>query len=357
MVEELRIECVKSFMEKNANLPLKKAVNAARFVIRSRTGAAILKTSYQQKSDIVFEKSAHLLSGIQKKEMRKLERDRSRFMKDQNGKLKVFEQSTESLTPRSSHLLCSVSKKTKAAQRLLKENERPTKDSEAKLKEESERKGSTRKEKASKEHQENKYNRDAVLYRRDFVPNFSKSPKPAWEKHEYLEETDEKEDQENSKITENIELTKMKLLHHNLDFFGSDKRLEIWLNEVDLANIDRKLSSERRKRRKQRNSPAKDAEHEVIMPKIDFCDNSELLNTEGIEDSGKSDCNNSSLKLPRLNQTLSSSPVESRRHGLKTASNKSLDDPRFTRLIDSLASSDNSLKLPKIFNKSSDRAG
>jgi len=216
-------------MQEGTNISFKKAVHAARFVIRSRTGVAILKNSYLQKSDPVSQKSAQLLQGITVKEMRKLERERRKFENDQSGKLNL-EKSSDPVTPRKSQ----SSRKTVSQELqdfVTKENR------------------TERMQVIDEETSKNmKCSTEAVLYRRVLIPLFEKRTKFAWDGDELQ---NDENTEENSQQTI---LTRKKLLRHNLNSYNEEKRLELWLNQVEIANLDRKEKSAERKSKKQKNS-------------------------------------------------------------------------------------------------------
>lgn len=316
-------------MQESTNISFKKAVYAAKFVIRSRTGVAILKNSYQQKSDPVADKFVNLLQGINIKEMRKLERERSKFVNDQSEKLNL-DKVSESVTPR----------KSQSSRRTVSQE----------LKDFANEKKRTERLRVIEEDTSHKmkYSTEAVLYRRELIPLFEKHSKLAWEGNDI-------ENDEITKENSQLKLTRTKLVRHNLNSYSEDKRLELWLNQVEIANLDRKEKSAERKSKKQKHC---EKENEVFssqqtsfLPKCDDVKlSSQKLELPKLEQTNSCTSENS-LKLPKLEPSVS---PESRR--VESTEERSLKDPRFTRLMESLAPSKNNLKLPKIVAKPNSRA-
>lgn len=318
-------------MQESTNVSFKKAVHAARFIIKSRTGVAILKKNYQEKSDPILEKSTQLLKGSKAKEMRKLERDMTQFVNGQSEKFKNGDKASESLTQRTAQKI--VIKETKDTANEKIRTQRPRLNGESVC-------------------QSMKYNTEAVLYRRDVFPVFEKRSKLAWD------ESDNKENKQETLKTPT--LTRKKILNHNLSSYTENKRLEMWLNEVEIANLERReeVAGRNRKKRKERHveqeSNSSQQPQRLLLPKCEDKKSQSDASCKKLELPKLEQCRSStenSINLPKIGQSVT--PDSSRD---KSKIEESLSDPRFTRLMDSLTPSKSSLKLPQIIMKPNSRS-
>lgn len=316
-------------MQEGTNISFKKAVHAARFVIRSRTGVAILKNSYKQKSDPPTQKTAKLLQEINVKEMRKLERDRKQFVIEQSQKVNIEKVLSES------------SRKSQSSQKTVSQELKDLVNKKT---------GAQRLRVIDEETCENmKNSTNAVLYRRDFalVPLSEKRSKMAWEQNDI---ENGENTQENSQTSH---LTRKKLLRHNLDFYDEKQSLEIWLNKVEIANLTRKEKSAGKSKKQKYSEQEKDLSSQQQTSFLPNCDDvkstSQKLQLPKLA-LPKYCTTENSLKLPKLESSVT--PDSSR---VKSEMEGSLKDPRFTRLIDSLTPS-KKLKLPQIVTKPNSRA-
>ncbi|KAJ7390405.1 hypothetical protein OS493_025662 [Desmophyllum pertusum] len=314
----------------------RKAVLTAQNIIKSRTGNAIMKQAYKT-ADRQAEKKARLIDHRKGKELRKLAHEKVQFINEQDEKLKRKDLS-----------------KTRAA----KHNDTGAQPVVVEIRIPSEK------------------DFVAVEEHCDEIPEAVRSPRTARsslmrgklnaEKRKDVCSAAQTKNQSNEIFTTQIEdyeftengefvlavktirdfneeakrgrLPESEIEVRTTNFYQNHDQITSWLNDVErdnLGHFQRTPKSSRRKNKK----GAEDGE----VPTKDK-ENSELKNTCKSA-KGKLANDKGFLKLPRITYKPES-PVSSRTKSFKRMD--SLEDPRFTKLLNTLTPVKGTLKLPKI---------
>lgn len=311
----------------------RKAVLTAQNIIKSRTGNAIIKQAYKT-ADRQAEKKARLIDHRNGKELRKLAHEKVQFINEQDEKLKRKDLS-----------------KTRAA----KHNDTGAQPVVFEIRIPSEK--------------------DFVAEKGDEIPAAVGSPRTARssltrgkldaEKRNEVCSAMQTKNQSNEIFTTQIEdyeftengefvlavktirdfneeakrgrLPESEIEVRTTNFYQDHDQITSWLNDVERDNLGHFQRTPRSSRRK--NKKAEDGE----VPTKDK-ENSELKNTYKSA-KGKLANDKGFLKLPRITYKPES-PVSSRTKSFKRM--ESLEDPRFTKLLNTLTPVKGTLKLPKI---------
>lgn len=313
----------------------RKAVLTAQNIIKSRTGNAIIKQAYKT-ADRQAEKKARLIDHRKGKELRKLAHEKVQFINEQDEKLKRKDLS-----------------KTRAA----KHNDTGAQPVVVEIRIPSEK------------------DFVAVEEHCDEIPEAVRSPRTARsslmrgklnaEKRKDVCSAMQTKNQSNEIFTTQIEdyeftengefvlavktirdfneeakrgrLPESEIEVRTTNFYQDHDQITSWLNDVERDNLGHFQRTPRSSRRK--NKKAEDGE----VPTKDK-ENSELKNTYKSA-KGKLANDKGFLKLPRITYKPES-PVSSRTKSFKRM--ESLEDPRFTKLLNTLTPVKGTLKLPKI---------
>lgn len=315
----------------------RKAVLTAQNIIKSRTGNAIMKQAYKT-ADKQVEKKARLIDHRKGKELRKLTHEKVQFINEQDGKLKRKDLSKTR----------SAKHKDPAPQQVVVEIRIP-----------SEKDFAAENENCDEIPAEAKSPRTAkssLTREKCNAGKFKDVCSAAEAKNQSIEifttQIEDYEFTENREIVLpvktirefNEEAKRGRLPDNEIElrttnFYQDYDQIASWLSAVERENLGHFQRTPKSSRRKNKTP------HDGGAP------------TNDKENSGKNACKSAKskldddkglLKLPQISDKLHS-PVSSRRTIAKSLKRmESLDDPRFTNLLDTLTPVNGTLKLPKI---------
>ena len=305
----------------------RKAVQAAQNIIKSRTGNAIMKQAYKT-ADRLVEKKARLIDHRKGKELRKLAHEKVQFIHEQDEKLKRKDPLKSAKTSDGARTVVEIrtpSEKDFVEDENCDENFTAVKSART-------AKRSLRREKVK------------TVYSVKEKENQSEEIFPTQIEEHELEYTENgeivlpvktirefNEGAKRGRLPQSDIEVRTTNLYHDYDQIAS------WLCAVERENLGHFQRTPRNDRKKNKN--AEDGETQAHRK-----ENSELNDGK----SAKERLNNDKgfLKLPKIDSSAES-PISCRTKPVKRV--ESLDDPRFTKLLDSLTPvTSTTLKLPKI---------
>ena len=312
----------------------RKAVLTAQNIIKSRTGNAIMKQAYKT-ADKQVEKKARLIEHRKGKELRKLTQEKEQFINEQDEKLKKKDVSKT-----------RSAKDNDAAQQVVVEIRIPSEKDFVAEDENCEDVSAVAKSPRTAKSSLTRQKRNAG--RLKDVCNAVEAKNQSNEI--FTTQLEEYEFTESGEIVLpvktirefNEEAKRGRLPHNEIElrttnFYEDYDQIASWLSAVEMENLGHFQRTPKSSRRK--NKPLQDG-----VPTNDK--NSEQNSCKSGK--GKPDVDKGLLKLPQINDKLYS-PASSRRMIAKSLKRmESLDDPRFTNLLDSLTPVNGTLKLPKI---------
>ena len=302
----------------------RKAVHVAQNIIKSRTGNAIMKQAYKT-ADRQVEKKARLIDHRKGKELRKLAHEKVQFIHEQDEKPKrkdalktgaknndgartVMEIRTPSENDFAADQNCDTAKSPRTARSSLKrEKSKTVRASSTKVKEsQSEGIFPTQIEEYELEHTENG---EIVL--------------PVKTIREFNEEA------KRGRFPQN------EMEVRTMNFYQDYDQITSWISAVEKENLGHFQRTPKSDRKKNKT----------------FEENVEAANDGKSAKEKLSDADKGLLKLPKIS-SKTESPISCRTKSVKKT--ESLDDPRFTNLLDSLTPvKSTTLKLPKISRRRS----
>ena len=308
----------------------RKAVQTAQNIIKSRTGNVIMKQAYKT-VDRLVEKKAKLIDHRKGKELRKLAHDKVQFIHEQDEKLKrkdAFKTHKKSNDGRRTVVEIHIpSEKDFAEEENCDENLAAAKSPRTV-------KSSPRREKCKgvhstkeKEHQSEKiFPTQIEEYELQYTEN-GEIVLPVKTIREFNEEA------KRGRLPLNdIEV-------QTTNFYQDYDEIVNWVSAVEKENLGHFQRTPRSNRKK--NNQAEDGEAQAIKHK----EKAGLNNSKSAKESLNND--KGLLKLPKLDSNTGSPAISRRTKSVKRM--ESLDDPRFTNLLESLTPvSSTTLKLPKI---------
>lgn len=320
---------------------LEKAVSAARHLMKSRTGAAIIKQSYVNKHNFA-EKTTHMMEEMKDKELRRLVRDKKQFIMEQDEKFH-----SPSTTRKTKASKSNTAAACKITVQIPSENDFPLSLSHLPNKceaiSDSTQTALCRK-KSSSPH---------VVKTEDELQKKRKAAQPCslkcntQVKSMLLEKDGKRKTEEQFTLKKNADVLLEEQAKRSSSaadvvrttFCDSSDRIANWIKEVDAAN--KREETEEAPLLIKAASFGRSGKDLCSMP-VSVQKELDAKSTEGHE----------RLRLPKIN-TLPSSKT-SPRPTLKRYD--SLHDPRFTKLMKSLTPVSKPLKLPNIPKKDKERS-